>query len=241
MPIISSVGKCFFCNVEYKKAGISKHLNTHLAKENKGEGNKTSFHIRIDYDPSMAGFFFLNLWVDGDSYLSDIDDFLRKIWLECCGHMSAFTNAKDGERYSMYEINDMESDMDDCMNSAIKNIFTKGTKLKYEYDSGNTTTLILKVLERLPVEVPGGIILLSRNEPLEIMCEVCKSAPAVTMCTTCYDPNTFCTKCAKKHAMKCEDFEEYSSLPVVNSPRMGICAYYGGTIDNQRDGVFVKK
>jgi hypothetical protein len=30
-------------------------------------------------------------------------------------------------------------------------------------------------------------------------------------------------------------------MPVVNSPRMGVCAYMGGSIDKQRDGVYVKK
>ena len=90
MPTISSVGKCFFCNAEFKKAGMSKHLNSHLAKQMPTTGS--SFHIKIEDDPRMGGFLFLNLWVDGNTYMSDIDNFLRKIWLECCGHMSAFTN-----------------------------------------------------------------------------------------------------------------------------------------------------
>jgi hypothetical protein len=51
----------------------------------------------------------------------------------------------------------------------------------------------------------------------------------------------FCEKCAKKHAEKCEDFKEYAAMPVVNSPRMGVCDYMGGCIDTERDGVFVKK
>jgi hypothetical protein len=49
----------------------------------------------------------------------------------------------------------------------------------------------------------------------------------------------FCDKCAEKHAKKCADFEDYASLPIVNSPRMGVCGYMGGTIDTERDGVFV--
>ncbi|MDR0835444.1 MAG: hypothetical protein LBN11_02540, partial [Tannerella sp.] len=50
----------------------------------------------------------------------------------------------------------------------------------------------------------------------------------------------FCDKCGKKHAKTCPDFEEYAALPVVNSPRMGMCAYEGGSIDIERDGAFVK-
>ncbi len=36
---------------------------------------------------------------------------------------------------------------------------------------------------------------------------------------------------------ECEDFSEEMRLPVVNSPRMGICGYEGGMIDKERDGV----
>jgi hypothetical protein len=57
-----------------------------------------------------------------------------------------------------------------------------------------------------------------------------------------YDDNAeFCDKCAEKHAKKCEDFADYASMPVVNSPRMGVCGYEGGSIDTERDGVYVLK
>lgn len=35
--------------------------------------------------------FWLDLEVRGEAQLQDLDDYLRAIWLECCGHMSAFT------------------------------------------------------------------------------------------------------------------------------------------------------
>lgn len=238
MSTVSSVGKCFFCNAEFKKAGITKHLNIHLAKEKEGGNKEVSFHIKIEDDPRWGGLFFLNLWVDGDTCMSDIDDFLRNIWLECCGHMSAFSIPGIKKRYSIVE---MESDADEIMTTSAKDFLVKGMKLKHEYDFGSTTNLILTVSDQFNVGVPEGIVLLSRNEPLEIICEVCKKKSASQICTTCYEPNTFCDKCAKEHAKTCEDFADYSALPVVNSPRMGICGYNGGTIDKERDGIFVKK
>jgi len=30
-------------------------------------------------------------------------------------------------------------------------------------------------------------------------------------------------------------------MPIVNSPRMGVCGYEGGVIDIERDGVFLLK
>jgi hypothetical protein len=29
-------------------------------------------------------------------------------------------------------------------------------------------------------------------------------------------------------------------MPIVNSPRMGVCGYEGGTIDKERDGIYGK-
>lgn len=83
------------------------------------------------------------------------------------------------------------------------------------------------------------ILLLSRNEPLELYCHVCKKKPAVDICVVHYDGNNlFCEKCSKKHEGDCE----YEALfPVVNSPRMGVCGYDGGRIDVERDGVFQMK
>jgi hypothetical protein len=52
------------------------------------------------------------------------------------------------------------------------------------------------------------------------------------------EKNAFCKKCAGQHAKTCSDFADYAAMPVVNSPRMAVCAYDGGTIDTQRDGVF---
>ncbi len=241
MQTVNSVGKCFFCNTEFTKVGITKHLNTHLAKEAKGLNPGTSFHIKIEDDPRSGNLYFLNLWVDGSVIMADIDDFLRAIWLECCGHLSAFSNPKRKKMLTMLDEDELLGDEDEIMESEAKDVLNKGMKLKYEYDFGSTTALLLTVVETFPVELPDEIALLSRNEPLEIMCEVCGTEPAAVICTTCYDPNSFCKKCAKKHAKTCDDFADYSAMPVVNSPRMGVCGYDGGRIDKKRDGVFVKK
>ena len=48
----------------------------------------------------------------------------------------------------------------------------------------------------------------------------------------------YCKDCQKKHAKVCPDFKDYAAMPVVNSPRMGVCGYDGGRIDKKRDGVF---
>jgi hypothetical protein len=70
---------------------------------------------------------------------------------------------------------------------------------------------------------------------------MCGKVPATQICVvcSCEEDAYYCEKCAKKHAKECEDFADYAAMPIVNSPRMGVCGYEGGTIDTERDGVFV--
>ena len=85
-----------------------------------------------------------------------------------------------------------------------------------------------------------GIQLLSRNEPLELLCDGCKKEAAINTCTVHWgeDDSYFCEDCMESHEAVCEDAADYAWLPIVNSPRVGECGYDGGTIDTERDGVF---
>ena len=225
MPKPISEGRCLFCGDTFKKAGITRHLNTHLAgKAITGRPGK-SVHLKVEVDPRWGATpLFLNLWVDGDSKLKDIDSFLRKIWLECCGHMSAFMPAAGRGEIGM--------------GRKAADVFQPDTKLGYEYDFGSTTALQLSVAGVFPVAADEKIVLLSRNEPLAIMCETCGQKLATQACSVCGEAGekaAFCDACAEKHAESCEDFADYAAMTIVNSPRMGVCGYEGGTIDIERD------
>ncbi|MDR3366622.1 MAG: hypothetical protein LBO71_06615 [Prevotellaceae bacterium] len=259
---IKSEGKCLFCGSTFAKASIIRHLQTHLAQKAKDGQKGLSFLVKIEADPSYGiSQHFLSLWVDGDASMGDVDGFLRDIWLECCDHQSSFTNPKNrrqgGIVLDIRKVQDflqngkivefakvMEgSNGEVSMSQETSKVFQKGLKLKYEYDFGSSTKLLLTVIQEYPFKADKDIVLLSRNEPLEILCNMCGKEPATQLCTV-HDWNEdslFCEKCAKEHAKTCPDFEEYAAMPVVNSPRMGVCAYEGGCIDTERDGVFVKK
>jgi hypothetical protein len=173
--------------------------------------------------------------------------------------MSAFTNPANKQRSGMsdffyaeelleqgkqkeYEKFMEETNGEIPMSWKVSKVFHKDLKLDYEYDFGSSTNLQLTVIDEYPIKADKKIVLLSRNEPLEWLCDTCKKEPATQICTVhdWDDDSYFCDKCAKKHAKKCSDFKEYASMPVVNSPRMGVCAYEGGAIDVERDGVFEK-
>jgi hypothetical protein len=249
----SSEGKCIFCGETFSKASMVRHLNKHLEEKALAGRSGLSFHIKIE---SAAGWgnpgYFLNLWVDGNTPLQKIDTFLRQIWLECCGHMSAFRfpQAKRASPFNLLKgMSSKQFGMElgeygeIPMNKKTKDVFSKDLKLEYEYDFGSTTTLQLTVVAEYNMAGEQPLVLLSRNEPLPIMCELCGQKPATEMCSVCVG-NTeamFCPACAKKHAKTCPDFDDYAAMPIVNSPRAGVCAYDGGVIDKERDGVVVKK
>ena len=89
---------------------------------------------------------------------------------------------------------------------------------------GTTTELTVKVLAAgTALMKRGEIKLAARNEPPVYQCSVCKEI-ATQICSQCvFDGNPFvCDDCAEEH-----ECGEEMLLPVVNSPRMGMCGYTG--------------
>jgi hypothetical protein len=209
-------GKCLYCAKTYSGRGISRHLESHLKKLTPVKGKK-SFHLRVDAKP-----YFLNFLMDGNAGLVDLDQFLRGIWLECCGHLSQFSYGRWNEELGPVKAN---------------RVFDKGTELWYAYDFGSTTELDIRCVGVHPISTKEDILLLSRNEPFSILCDNCGKKPAVELCTVHYygeEDMFFCEDCIDQHMEDCPD-ADYAMLPVVNSPRMGVCGYDGGMIDRERD------
>ncbi len=217
-----SEGKCIYCSNTFLQKAMPKHLAAHLAAAEKndcGKPAKTYCHIEVE-----AGEMFLHLLVKGAAKMKVIDDFLRVIWLDCCGHLSAFRH----------------KNLKPSMNSLVQDIFVPKIKLLHDYDFGTTTTVTLIARSQYKLALNENIILLSRNEPLKLLCAVCKKNAATTLCAVCrWDSYAFfCDSCAPMHETACNDYADYAGMPVVNSPRMGECGYDGGTIDKARDGCF---
>ena len=224
MGELISEGKCLYCNLMCSQKEIGKHLAKHLADiEETDAGIKTQIwcHVKVEADEM-----FLHLLVKGNTTMKTIDNFLRDIWLECCGHLSGFghKNFKVGMLYK------------------VQDVFEPGIKIFHDYDYGTTTRVFLKGLKHYQLNIKESIVLLSRNEPLKRMCTICKKEPAVNLCTVCNCGiySFFCDSCSVEHENICEDFTDYSCLPVVNSPRIGECGYTGGRIDLERDGAYRK-
>ena len=114
-----------------------------------------------------------------------------------------------------------ERDMDVALSEVLK----VGDKFKYEYDFGSTTELRLRVAgerEGYLRKKDETITILARNISPIIPCRVC-GQPA-TKIEPGYDSawaGGLCNKCARK----VKDIDWF--LPVVNSPRAGVCGYTG--------------
>jgi hypothetical protein len=220
-----SVGTCYLCNGVFKKGVMTRHLKKCTgpgappACATAGEeGSGPSFHLLVE--PRYNTDYWLHLAVPAEATLTGLDRFLRQIWLECCGHMSCFTIG--GNRYSrspMAEIDERGTSVH------LNRVLEAGLKFSYEYDFGSTTELQLKVVGLRDQGTPDGKVqLLARNEQPQVMCQRCKQQLATQICVECdcRGRGWLCEACAKEH-----ECGEEMMLPVVNSPRAGVCGYCG--------------
>ena len=169
--------------------------------------------------------FWLDLEIKADATLRRLDEFLRSIWLECCGHLSAFRI--DQMTYTIPIDNPFDDFRDErSMNHKIAEVLNaRGHKFTYEYDFGSTTCLNLRVMGvREGVIGRTSIRLLARNDPPVWPCEACRQ-PATLVCPFCIldGKGFYCASHSKEHHCDQEDVW----LPVVNSPRIGTCGYTG--------------
>jgi len=211
MEIETPKSKCLMCKKEYTAQGMQKHINNCLPKHNKQEAKgkpKQSWYLVVKTPFSSP--FFLHLLLSGTATLQDLDSYLRRTWLECCGHLSSFSKERFGD------------DID--FKQKIKDVFSPGTTLCHQYDFGSTTELTVTCVDICEGSSGSKIKLLSRNAIPIVTCSKCNKKPAVEICTECvYDGTGFlCKDCAKSHECGEEMF-----LPVVNSPRAGVCGYSG--------------
>ena len=153
--------------------------------------------------------------------LRDLDGFLRATWLECCGHISAIEAG--GKRFESYLARDEMSwgPKPRSMAAKASTALQVGSTFTHEYDFGTTTTLRGRVIGHVK-DGREKVALLARNEPIPWPCDGC-GAPAVRVCPHC--GAMACGGCAPP--CDCVDSWEDETLPVVNSPRMGVCGYSG--------------
>lgn len=225
-------GRCTLCGDTYTKRGMTRHLRSCKQDHLDGDDQPT-FHLAIS-DAHRTDYW-MHVEIEQAATLATLDDFLRDIWVECCGHMSSFTiddveYTKPFTEEVMPGFGVERRDMDVPLGAVLEG----GMEFTYEYDFGTTTELSLRVAdlgyggtgdEHTQEHGYRAIRVLARNEPPEIECEVC-GAPATSVCTEHLYMREgkawLCEDCTAGH-----DCDDYLFLPVVNSPRVGVCGYTG--------------
>ncbi len=208
-------GTCEICKATVTPKEAKKHLQTCLkgsAKETKNAGKKKSasqlFHLLVEGYGVSQDLYWMHLKVLAGATFRDLDLFLRKTWLECCGHMSAFY--PDG--------------IEVAMTKKLGIVLRPGQKFLYEYDFGTTTELLLTVISELEGNIEKGKVeIIVRNDAPQIKCTHCGKL-ATTICAECLceEAGWLCEDCASDH-----DCDPEMVLPLVNSPRTGLCGYEG--------------
>ena len=231
MARTSSQGTCYLCKSTVNKVAMKKHLETCQGRvvlaATKSPTSSPKAQNGMAFLLLVEGYRMPEYWMyleaPAQATLGDLDKLLRNTWLECCGHLSAFEIA--GVSYSSdAEMASGWGSGDKSMKIKLDKALEPGMKFSHEYDFGTTTELSLKVLSEREGEAKGkSIRILARNEAPVILCQSC-GKPATQVCSQCvYEGEGWlCDECAEDHECGEEMF-----LPVVNSPRVGMCGYTG--------------
>ena len=215
-----SRGKCAYCGKEIAKSAVPKHLSAcpdrratiEKAEEKKG-ASEMLFHLRVQ--DAWRGEFWLDLEMRGSATLKALDDYLRAIWLECCDHLSQFSiGAWRGAEISKKR--------------RVDEVFKEGIELTHIYDFGTSSETLIKAVGMRKGKLAGArpIALMARNLMPEAQCIECDQ-PAARLCMECLIEEEVWGVLCSKHA-KTHPHSDYGDpIPLVNSPRLGMCGYEG--------------
>ncbi len=213
-------GTCAYCGETITKRGVAKHLEKCARRQEALQAAEASkrpvemlWHLRVQ--DAYNKDFWLDLEMNGSASLEKLDKYLRAIWLECCGHLSKFTIGGWGG-------------IDIGKARKAEAVFEPGLVLRHLYDFGTTSETDIKAVtsrEGRPAS-KHPIALLARNRLPEALCQEC-GQPAGWLCLEClYEADKsglLCNEHAENHP-----HESYGEpLPLVNSPRLGMCGYEG--------------
>ena len=160
MAAPKTVGTCFICGKTLGKTAMKNHI----LREHSASRGVDSLLLKIEGGSAKEYWLFVD--IAKDRPLSVLDSFLRKIWLECCGHLSRFLNLAYSEIGKTRKLG----------------VFAAGDQLIHEYDMGTTTECLITVVgeTRRPLQ-KSPVRLLARNVAPVFNCALC-GKPAALIC-----------------------------------------------------------
>lgn len=217
-----SRGNCVFCGKEMTRGGLARHLPACAKRQEATRAadaqkkGKTQPVFQLQVQDAWGGFFWLHLEITGTAKMRDLDNYLRAIWLECCGHLSEFSI---GGAWSGHTV---------AMSAPAARVLSPGVELTHVYDFGTTSETRIKVVgvrQGKPL-TRHPLYLMARNHPPQETCMECDQ-PAEWLCMECVYEHELSGFLCNKHADEHPHDDYGEPLPFVNSPRVGMCGYSG--------------
>lgn len=215
---------------------MNRHLRSCLPPSADG-----SHSIVLRISGTHRGDYWIHLLVDRETTLSALDSFLRDFWVECCHHLSSFEIGNVDYSNDNPGVFGSEPQRGRSMDLSLGDVLDRHTaeEFSYVYDWGSSTHLTVSVVETgswMPSAIDSDseedsstgyqeLSLLTRNEHPQRECTSCGDS-ADQICQGCLSrrgPDAlYCQACADDHNCERPQF-----LPVMNSPRSGVCGYRG--------------
>lgn len=171
--------------------------------------------------------YWLDILINENFTLRDLDDLIRGVWVECCGHLSNFRI--DGVKYEVSIDEDFFIfEKAETMDIALKDVLKRGQKISYEYDYGTPTDLEITVKAHKKGNTLDQFWVVGNNDDLKHKCTYCKKRKAIYIDpSTVYEesPKFICKRCFEE--LEDEEIDDIYWLNVCNTPRMGVCGFDG--------------
>lgn len=190
-------GKCYYCGKSINTRTAKRHIKSCIKRLEKVEESKIQsrsfkekFILKIT-EKYRKDIYALYIAIDAMASLEDLDVFIRRVWVECCNHLSSFriNNENYYSDSKMFNSQILYDEEENTYHEKLFDLLEEGTKFTYEYDFGSTTQLDIEVVEVFDAgDSLPAIEILARNNP----------------------------------------------IGNSNSPRDGVCGYYGD-VDNEKD------
>jgi hypothetical protein len=213
-------GVCTYCGEEKRVGQMTEHLSScpkrqvAIAKaEHRKADREKLYYLRVQ--DAWGGGYWLDLEMRGTAKLKSLDQFLRAIWLECCGHLSRFSlGGWEGEEIAKAR--------------TAEEVFNSGVTLTHIYDFGTSSMTLIQFVEsregKPTTRHPLG--LMARNVQPAAKCIECKQ-PAAWLCIECVIEDRNSGYLCQEH-VESHPHDEYGEpFRIVNSPRLGMCGYQG--------------
>lgn len=225
-----SHGRCAFCGYETIRGCMGRHLAACPQRQAKvasaeqtGRPPEDLFHLRMHAvqddvwtRPALEHDFWLDVEVRGSATLKDIDTYLRAIWLDRCGHPSQFTiGGWNGPELAKAR--------------RVGAVFQGNVELTHGFEDSETRIRVIGHREGVPLS-RRPMALMARNLMPAVACFLC-GKPAAQFCIECKIRKEGSGILCEQHAADHPHTSLGEPLPIVNSPRMGMCRWCTGPAD----------